>query len=199
MPQVWGITADCSPPASVLAQVQDVITRGVTRVVIRERRLSWADQLDLMRSLLATGIPPEKLLLRVDGVEQLTDAMTLGCGVHLADRKWTIRPDLPFVSRSVHRQDDLQDAQADAIVLSPITAPRSKISTGPVLGLAGLLRGIEATALPVIALGGIDPKLAWACIQAGAAGVAAITAVFGRDRSELAALIAAAHAPPSVG
>jgi len=63
----------------------------------------------------------------------------------------------------------------------------------------GLRRGIKATQIPVIALGGVDPTLAAACIQAGAAGVAAITAVFGPERSELAALIAATHAPSSVG
>ena len=198
-PEIWGITADRCAPDSVCAQVQEALAQGVDRVVLRERRLAWSRQLDLMQRLLAAGIPPERLLLRVEHGEQLFDATTLGCGVHLADRPWSVRPDLPFVSRAIHRLEALTGVEADALVVSAIRAPRSKLSQGPVLGLTGLRRAVEATSKPIIAMGGVDPKLAQACIQAGAAGVAAITAVFGADTSERAALIAAAHAPSERG
>jgi len=69
----------------------------------------------------------------------------------------------------------------------------SKFGLGAPLGIEGLRRIVEATSLPVVAIGGIDPRNAPAVIGAGAAGVAVISAVVSADDIEgaCAALLAA--------
>jgi len=197
--EVWGITADFASPRHVLVQVLDVLGQGVDRVVLRERRLPWTEQLDLMEHLLTKGADPSRVLLRVGDPGQLADARLLGCGVHLSDRRWTRRPPLPFVSRAIHRHRDVQDVVADAIVVSPIAQPRSKPPTHPSLGIEGLRQLVMAARVPVIALGGIRPGLAADCIRAGASGVAAITAVFGGIAGELDALQQAVRMSTKLG
>jgi thiamine-phosphate pyrophosphorylase len=59
-----------------------------------------------------------------------------------------------------------------------VFATDSKPGYGPALGLDGLAAGRRAVpGLPVVALGGVEPGRARACVEAGAAGVALMGAV----------------------
>lgn len=64
---------------------------------------------------------------------------------------------------------------ADFVVFGPVFAPRSKPLHGPIAGLALLAAACRAASIPVLALGGITSENTPACIEAGAAGIAAIT------------------------
>jgi thiamine-phosphate pyrophosphorylase len=66
---------------------------------------------------------------------------------------------------------------ADYVAASPVFSTPTKPDAPPPTGLEGLRAIVEAVALPVIAIGGINPENAGAVIQAGAAGVAVISAV----------------------
>lgn len=55
------------------------------------------------------------------------------------------------------------------------------------IGLEGLARVARATRLPVVAIGGVQAENAGACIRAGAAGVAVISAITLADDPEAAA------------
>ncbi len=65
-------------------------------------------------------------------------------------------------------------AGADYIYFSPIFNTPSKANYGPPQGLGRLATICRAVTIPVIAIGGISPENAESCLQAGAAGVAAI-------------------------
>ncbi len=66
---------------------------------------------------------------------------------------------------------------ADYVAASPVFSTPTKPDAPPPTGLEGLRAIVEAVSLPVIAIGGINPENAGAVIQAGAAGVAVISAV----------------------
>jgi thiamine-phosphate pyrophosphorylase len=89
------------------------------------------------------------------------------------------------VGRSCHTLADLEAARregADRVTYSPVFATASKPGYGPALGLAGLAAGCRSVpGLPVLALGGIGPGRAGACVDAGAAGVAVMGAVMRAD------------------
>lgn len=65
-------------------------------------------------------------------------------------------------------------AGADYIYFSPIFATPSKMIYGPPQGLERLARVCSSLDIPVIAIGGISAQNAASCLDAGAAGVAAI-------------------------
>lgn len=67
------------------------------------------------------------------------------------------------------------EAGADYATLSPIFPVDGK---GPPLGLGVLAEVCAAAPIPVVALGGITPALAPACLRAGASAVAAIRAAW---------------------
>ena len=65
-------------------------------------------------------------------------------------------------------------AGADYIYFSPIFNTPSKANYGPPQGIDRLAAICRAVAIPVIAIGGMSAENAASCLQAGAAGVAAI-------------------------
>jgi thiamine-phosphate pyrophosphorylase len=72
---------------------------------------------------------------------------------------------------------------ADYVGAGPVWATPSKADADPPIGLAGLRAICGAVAIPVVAIGGVDPTNAADCIRAGAAGVAVIRAA--RDAAQL--------------
>ena len=63
---------------------------------------------------------------------------------------------------------------ADYIIFGPVFATPSKASFGPPQGIARLREVCAAVRIPVLAIGGVTLENADSCIDAGAAGVAAI-------------------------
>lgn len=106
-------------------------------------------------------------------------------GVHLPGgsiapallRAWT-GPEF-LIGVSCHSVEEVERAEAEGasyVFLSPIFASPSKPGYGPALGLAPLAEACRRVRIPVIALGGVDEQRAAACVAAGAAGYAAISA-----------------------
>ena len=109
-------------------------------------------------------------------------------GVHLrasspqASRVRTLHPSW-LMGRSVHEGDGPSEAGGDYVLFGTVfpsasTIPARGGAGGPAgktpAGLAGLARAVAASAVPVLAIGGITPAGAATCAAAGAAGVAAI-------------------------
>lgn len=80
-----------------------------------------------------------------------------------------------FSAHGIAEVDAAQRAGADYVTLSPIFASPSKPGYGPALGLEGL--SAAASRAKVLALAGVEPGNARACLDAGAAGVAVMGSV----------------------
>lgn len=94
------------------------------------------------------------------------------------------------LSASTLEEARAADIEADYIGVGPIWETPSKTDAVPAIGLEGLGAICDATAGPVIAIGGIDAANAAECIRAGAVGVAVIRAA--RDAAAVRAAIDAA-------
>ena len=103
----------------------------------------------------------------------------------------TVRDNLPagtLIARSTHSVKAALEAEADGvdfITFGPVFDTPSKASYGPAQGLRALAETVRAVTIPVFALGGVTPGRAGQCLEAGAHGVAAISAVLSQpDISE---------------
>jgi len=76
---------------------------------------------------------------------------------------------------------------ADYLGVGSVFGTATKPDAGPAIGLAGLERVIAAVSIPVVGIGGIDAHNAAQVIQAGAAGVAVVSAVVAAEDVEAAA------------
>ncbi|HEY6973248.1 MAG TPA: thiamine phosphate synthase [Nitrospiraceae bacterium] len=107
-------------------------------------------------------------------------------GVHLG------QDDLPYaearmllgpgkiIGLSTHNAEQVRQAdklKPDYIGFGPIFTPGSKEDHDPVVGLEGLRQVRPLTKLPIFAIGGIHAEQACAVMQAGADGIAVISAV----------------------
>lgn len=84
----------------------------------------------------------------------------------------------PLISISCHTVEEVKkagSAGADIALFAPVFEKKTSHETIPGRGLAALAEACRTGApMPVLALGGVTRQNARACIQAGAAGVAAI-------------------------
>ncbi len=78
---------------------------------------------------------------------------------------------------SVAEAREAAAAGADYIGFGPVYATSSKANPARVKGLAGLAEACAAVSIPVIAIAGITPERVAPCLDAGARGVAVMTAV----------------------
>lgn len=85
-----------------------------------------------------------------------------------------------LIGISTHNPDQVRKANAgkpDYLGFGPIFTPGSKQDHDPVVGLEGLRAMIGLTSLPVFAIGGIQLGQVGEVMQAGAKGVAVISAI----------------------
>ncbi|MEL6772522.1 MAG: thiamine phosphate synthase [Bacteroidota bacterium] len=127
-------------------------------------------------------------------------ARALGLDVHVGTRGPAVvdaRAMLPdaTVGYSAHSLDETQQAQANGaayVFFSPIFPTASKPGH-PGAGLDALRAVCQAVAVPVVALGGVTPATAPACLDAGAHGIAVLSGIL-----HAADPAAAAHAYASL-
>ena len=152
---------------------------GSVLVQLREHGLGARDRLALGRSLVALARAHEQ---RFAVNDRLDLAVLLGAdAVHLGESSVPsadARRLLPgaWLSRAWHAPDAPTDG-ADALVLSPIFAPRHG---RPALGVEALSRARTGGAL-LYALGGVGATNAARALESGAAGVAVVGAVLEED------------------
>jgi thiamine-phosphate pyrophosphorylase len=168
--------------APLLGFIQKAIAAGVDRIQIREKDMPARDLYTLARCALALAKGTRTRILINSRVDV---ALAAGAhGVHLpADslspaRVRAITPRGFEIGVSTHSHSEILAAQtegADFVVFGPVFLPISKSVTVNPLGLEGLRASVRDVAIPVLALGGITPQNAAACVAAGAAGIAGIS------------------------
>jgi len=167
-------------PEVVLAAVAG----GVSAVQLREKQLDTRAFIELARALKDLLAPLSVPLVINDRVDVALAVQA--DGVHLGQRDMPVtlaRAMLPphvFIGLSVESEQQVSDAAAldvDYLGLSPIFATATKLDTGTPWGLSGLSQTRLQTALPLIAIGGIHEHNALAVRQAGADGLAVVSAI----------------------
>jgi thiamine-phosphate pyrophosphorylase len=155
---------------------------GAREVLLRDRDLAPGERRRLAE-VLRDRTARAGAALHVAGDAALARAVGAD-GVHLgAAEPWPAPGERIglVVGRSCHTPDELATARAggaDRATYSPVFATASKPGYGPALGVDGLAAGCRAVPdLAVLALGGIGPDNALACVGAGASGVAVMGGV----------------------
>ena len=189
----------CAKPLT--ETVQRALDGGADAVQLRERDLHAAELIRLAETLRrATDRAHAALIIN----HRLDVALAVGAdGVHLGWR--SLRPQQARrlagsrlrIGVSCHSGRQLRAAQsagADYALLGPVFFTPSKRGLVRPLGLDTFRTAASASAIPVIAIGGITPHNASAVRRAGASGIAVISAVMtAPDPARAATALLAAH------
>jgi len=196
LPELLLITdrRQCRRP--LVAQVTAAVAGGCRWVSVREKDLPPAERLELVRALLPVLRAVGGVLTVHGDAESAArcDGLHLPGGGDVAAARTRLGPGM-LVGVSCHSVAAVREAAmagADYATLSPIFPSASKPGYGPALGAAALAEAARHR-LPVLALGGITPANAPACLTQGAAGVAVMGEVMraGDARAALCAYGAA--------
>jgi thiamine-phosphate pyrophosphorylase len=174
--------------------VRAAIRGGATLVQLRDKHASDSEILALGRAVHqvthAAGIPlivndrPEvALALKAEGLHIGRNDMDPG------EARRLIGPQrlLGCSPQTVEEAQQAEELGADYLGIGDVYGTSSKPDADPPIGLQGLARMVQAVSIPVVAIGGITIDNTAATIQAGAAGVAVISAVMAADNPEEAA------------
>jgi thiamine-phosphate pyrophosphorylase len=153
--------------------------------ILEDERLRTANR-DMRTALLINSRTDVALAVAAHGVHLRSD------DISPADvrRMCSARRDAPVrltISQSCHHPNDVQQAAregANLALLAPVFEKKDDPSAKPA-GLEALRRACQYN-VPVLALGGITLTNAAACLEAGAAGIAAIRLFQENDIAELA-------------
>jgi thiamine-phosphate pyrophosphorylase len=195
---------DLSLGRSLEEVVSEAVKGGVTIVQLREKEASTGEFVALARRLMSIlkplGIP---LIIndRVD-VALAVDAD----GVHIgqsdmayADARRLLGPD-KIIGLSVESLEDLEAANAldvDYVGISPVYGTPTKTDTAEPFGLEGLRKAVEMSVHPTVAIGGMNARTIGEVMEAGADGVAVVSAIcsaedISKAAKELKAIVEAA-------
>jgi thiamine-phosphate pyrophosphorylase len=198
--------------ARLLQKIQEAAAAGVDFIQLREKDLSAHELENLARDAVAivrnahAGQFSTRILInsrtdvalatQADGIHLRSDDIAVADVRKIwADAQWQTRSHpQPFISVSCHTVETVLSAQqngADLAVFAPVFEKKDAPNTRP----AGLemLRAACQYKIPVLALGGVTLDNAAACLQAGAAGIAAIRLFQENDIQEVVARIRRRH------
>ncbi len=159
-------------------------------MVLREKDLPRAERAALAVDLRA-------ILADVGGTLIVAGPDPLGGdAVHLPAAGPYPPPTHGLVGRSCHHQPELNRLTTEHYAtISPVWPTKTKPGYGPPLGPDGLRKLVESSAVPLLALGGVEtPDQVTACVEAGAVGVAVLGALMrAEDPTETAATLTSAY------
>jgi thiamine-phosphate diphosphorylase len=169
---------------SVLEQVELALLGGVKIVQIREKKLSTPDYIKLASEVLKLTHTHNAFLIINDAIEV---AMAAGAdGLHLGQEDISIREarnilgNDTIIGISVKTEDEAVYAEengADYLAINGVFPTATKEDLGDCVGLEGITRIRGITRLPVIGIGGINLNNCRSVIEAGAHGIAVVTAI----------------------
>ncbi|AXY41755.1 thiamine phosphate synthase [Halomonas sp. JS92-SW72] len=185
-----GLCAERGLVETVVAAVRG----GVTVVQLRDKHAGDGAMIDQARRLKAalagSGVP---LIIN----DRLAVAVESGAdGLHIGQDDGEVaaaraalgeRALLGLSVQTLEQMARLDAERLDYLGLGPVFATPSKQDHAEPLGFAGLASLVAASPLPAVAIGGLKAEHVAAVRQAGAQGLAVISAICGRPDPELAA------------
>jgi len=189
---------------ALVGRMEIAARAGVDWIQLREKDLSGRALAELLREALRRVPAGCRIVLN----DRLDVACALGAGgVHLGRESLSVEDARRLARGRGATQDFLvgasthslaaalsaEKAGADYLVFGPVYATPSKAQYGPPQGIERLREVCHAVSLPVLAIGGITVENARACLEAGAAGIAAIRLF--EEASDLAAVVDALRRP----
>jgi thiamine-phosphate pyrophosphorylase len=182
-PPLLLITDRSQARGDILDIAASAFSAGCRWASLREKDLPQAEQLKLLRELLARAKPfAARVTLHGDtnvSRETNADGVHLPAGGDAAAARRILGADA-LVGLSVHSVDEARGVDmslVDYVIAGPVFLTPSKPGYGPALGTSGLGDISKASPVPVIAIGGITPDNVGDCIRGGAAGVAVMGSV----------------------
>ena len=169
---------------SLASAMRQACRAGVRAVQIREKDLKTRELLALTRNVQAK-LGSLRPLLMVNGNLEVVAACGAQ-GVHLPESAMPVRevrealPAGILIGRSTHGTESARAAEAegaDFVTFGPVYDTPSKAAYGSARGIEALAEASGSVKIPVFALGGVTPGRTRECLEAGASGVAAISAV----------------------
>jgi len=177
----------------LLDKIAEAASQGVDYVQLREKDLSPRDLESLAREAMQI-IGKKRKLTTALLINSRTDVAiaTAANGVHLQSNDvspqevraaWRgscregapareIQPRSPLIAISCHSAEEVSKAASNQATLA-VFAPVFEKQAAQPTGLEALRQACQAK-IPVLALGGVTLQNAQSCLQAGAAGIAAI-------------------------
>ncbi len=166
------------------AVLQYTLQAGTQFIQLREKDLTTPELLTLAKDIRQETQKHNALLLINDRVDI---AMAIEAdGVHLRSSSLPIKETRKIlgphaiIGKSTHTLDEALEAEsdgADFVVFGPIYDTPSKRRYGPPLGLPLLQETSHRCSLPIYAIGGMTPERVQEIRNAGAYGVAVISAI----------------------
>lgn len=168
----------------VLEQVRLALQGGVRIIQIREKELPENDFIQLASEALKLTRAAGAFLIINDSVRVAhdvgADGLHLGQGdMALRDARKILGEDV-VIGISVKTVEEALEAEkngADYIAVNGVFPTATKEDLGYLPGLEGVERIRQCTRLPVVAIGGINLQNCRRVIEAGAHGVAVVTAI----------------------
>jgi thiamine-phosphate pyrophosphorylase len=144
---------------------------------LREKKLPAAERRALLAELVALGRRYDATVMAHDDIDAVEAVGAAGVHLPRGSDPAIARRRLPqgLIGVSAHSAAEAAAqlrAGADYVTLSPIFLTDSKPGYGPALGLDTLAAAAQTAPGPIIALAGIGPHNAAACLAAGARGIA---------------------------
>lgn len=191
---------------SLLDMVQLAVQSGVTCVQLREKHLAtgaFVEKARALQTIIQCHAPHVPLIIN----DRVDVALAVGAdGVHVGQSDMAVADvrrlmTVGVLGLSVESMADVlevekmraQGIKIDYLGISPVFGTMTKSDIAPPLGLKGVAKMRALTDLPLVGIGGIHVGNAGQVIQAGADGIAVVSAICSAERPQDAvnALLAA--------
>ncbi len=169
---------------STLEIVQAAVAGGVSCVQLREKHCSTREFLNEAHSL-QEFLHSKRIPLIIN--DRVDVALAIGAdGIHLGQNDMPIGDARKLLGKeiiigiSAESVDDAVSAEAegaDYVGISPVFSTTTKKDIAPPLGLEGIREIRRKVQLPLVAIGGIHRDNAAKVLQAGADGIAVVSAI----------------------
>lgn len=164
--------------------VEEAVKGGVTMVQLREKDCTSRQFIELALHLKQILKPLNIPLIINDRVDVALATDSEGVHIGQSDMPYHMVRNLlgreKIIGLSVENMDQVKEANyldIDYIGISPVFSTTTKTNTGKPFGLEGIKRIMSESVHPAVAIGGINIDNASSVIQAGANGIAVVSAI----------------------